>query len=252
METYEPELIRSSITNYMLAELTAKHVKTVVTGEGADEPFCGYQYFKDAPTAAALQEESRRIYHHLHCVNLQRSDRMGMAHSLEARVPFLDVEFLQVAFSVDPALRMIGADGIEKKFLRDAFADHTPIPRELLYRTKAMQCEGVGMDWVSMLQRDIEANMSDAHLEEAQLKYKINPPQSKEECLYRDLFQEFFPGLDRFVHVWEGGCRAGGASWKSSAYTRFGLCDVNSLKHGLMSETDMSSANWPNKRQRTP
>jgi len=108
------------------------------------------------------------------------------------------------------------------------------------------------MDWVSMLQRDIEANMSDAHLEEAQLKYKINPPQSKEECLYRDLFQEFFPGLDRFVHVWEGGCRAGGASWKSSAYTRFGLCDVNSLKHGLMSETDMSSANWPNKRQRTP
>merc|ERR1719174_862101 len=80
METYEPELIRSSITNYMLAEMTSKHVKVVLTGEGADEPFCGYQYFKDAPNKESLSRESRRIYRHLHNVNLQRADRMTMAH----------------------------------------------------------------------------------------------------------------------------------------------------------------------------
>lgn len=234
METYEPELIRSSITNIMLAEMTAQHVKTVITGEGADEAFCGYQYFKDAPTVAQFDVESKRIFHHLHNVNLQRSDRMGMAHSLEARVPFLDVEFLECAYSVDPALKMIGEDGMEKKFLRDCFNGSTPIPHELLYRTKAMQCEGVGMDWVSILQQDINSKMSDEHLETAKAKYIINPPHSKEECFYRDLFEEYFPGQDHFVHVWEGGCRAGGASWKSDKYTRAGLCDTDSLKHGLM------------------
>jgi len=249
METYEPELIRSSITNMMLAEMTAQHVKTVVTGEGADEAFCGYQYFKDAPTVQQLDEESKRIYHHLHCVNLQRSDRMGMAHSLEARVPFLDIDFLQVAYSVDPSLKLIREDGMEKKFLRDCFHGSTPIPDDLLYRTKAMQCEGVGMDWVSILQQDIESKMSDEHFALAKQKYTINPPHSKEECLYRDLFEEFFPSQDKFVHVWEGGCRAGGASWKSDKYTRAGLCDTKSLHHGFMptlltkrSPTDVSKA----------
>merc|ERR1712137_468711 len=167
-------------------------------------------------------------------VNLQRSDRMGMANGLEARVPFLDVEFTHLAYSEDPKLKMIGSDGIEKKFLRDVFANNTPIPSELLYRKKAMQCEGVGMPYVSDLQREIEAQISDEHFLAAKAKYTINPPQSKEECLYRDLFDEFYPQLDRFVHVWEGGCRAGGASWKSSAYTRFGLCDTSSLAHDLM------------------
>lgn len=236
METYEPELIRSSITNYILAEMTAKHVKVVITGEGADEPFCGYQYFKDAPNSEELAKESRRIYRHLHNVNLQRSDRMSMAHALEARVPFLDVEFLHTAFSIDPKEKLIGQDGMEKKYLRETFAGSTPIPRELLFRTKAMQCEGVGMSFVGILQAEIEKTMTDEHLRAAQEKYRINPPHSKEECLYRDLFEEHFRGKDRFVHVWEGGCRAGGASWQSDKYTRAGLADVESLRHGAMAD----------------
>jgi asparagine synthase (glutamine-hydrolysing) len=90
LETYEPELIRSAIPNYFLARLASEHVKVVLTGEGSDELFAGYLYFRDAPDSAAIHMELRRIFHHLHNVNCQRADRMTMAHGLEARVPFLD------------------------------------------------------------------------------------------------------------------------------------------------------------------
>lgn len=96
-ETYEPELLRSCIPNYFLAELASQYVKMVLTGEGADELFSGYQYFFDAPTddgGAALQKENRRIFGHLHQANLLRADRMTMSHGLEARVPFLDTTFV--------------------------------------------------------------------------------------------------------------------------------------------------------------
>ena len=102
METYEPELLRSAIPNYFLAELASSQVKMVLTGEGADELFAGYLYFRDAPDAAALQAECRRIFGHLQNVNLQRADRMAMAHiyvpyiGLEARVPFLDLDYIYI------------------------------------------------------------------------------------------------------------------------------------------------------------
>eukprot|EP00746_Dinoflagellata_sp_MGD_P091290 gnl/MRDRNA2_/MRDRNA2_36180_c0_seq1.p1 gnl/MRDRNA2_/MRDRNA2_36180_c0~~gnl/MRDRNA2_/MRDRNA2_36180_c0_seq1.p1 ORF type:complete len:621 (-),score=108.20 gnl/MRDRNA2_/MRDRNA2_36180_c0_seq1:2-1864(-) len=239
-ETYEPELLRSCLPNYLLAKLARKHVKMVITGEGADEPFCGYQYFKDAPDAQALQDESRRIFKHLQNVNLQRADRMTMAHGLEARVPFLDVEFTELAMSVDPCLKVFNEQEgtMEKQYLRDLFSPNqdstVKIPIPLLYRKKAMQCEGVGQNWVNILQDHLNERISDQHLEEAQKKYTINPPQSKEECYYRDLFEEYFPGKSEFIHVWEGGCRAAGASWKSDAYTRFGLRCTDSLRHGCM------------------
>lgn len=98
-ETYEPELLRSCIPNYFLAELASKYVKMVLTGEGADELFSGYQYFFDAPSndgGAALQKENRRIFSHLHQANLLRADRMTMSHGLEARVPFLDTTFVDI------------------------------------------------------------------------------------------------------------------------------------------------------------
>jgi len=104
LETYEPELIRSSIPNYFLAKLAGSHTKVVLTGEGSDELFAGYLYFRDAPDKEALHKETLRIFDHLASVNLQRSDRMGMAHGLEARVPFLDVDMLRELYAeVRPA-----------------------------------------------------------------------------------------------------------------------------------------------------
>jgi asparagine synthase (glutamine-hydrolysing) len=236
LETYETELIRSAIPNYFLAKCASREVKMVITGEGSDELFCGYQYFQDATGAEALQQESRRIFSHLHMVNLQRCDRMCMAWGLEARVPFLDTDFIHSAYSIAPEQKLIQGDSIEKQFLREAFADgaDSNIPRPLLFRTKAMQCEGVGMDWVGKLQSYAGELISDEEFALSQTKYTINPPHSKEECYYRNLFEEYFPGKDEFVHVWDGGCRAGGASWDSATYTRHGLADVSSLKHAFM------------------
>lgn len=240
LETYEPELIRSSIPNFFLARLAGSHVKVVLTGEGADELFAGYLYFRDCPDKEAMQLETLRIWDHLHNVNLQRSDRMSMAFGLEARVPFLDVQMLAEAYGeLDPACKMHENGRMEKAALRELFAGE--LPHEILWRTKAMQCEGVGTDWVSMLQAMCSEVVSDEEMANATLTYQPNPPHSKEELYYRRLFESHFKGMSKFVHVWEGGCRAAGAPWKSSAYTRAGLANTEQLKHGLMENSGVET-----------
>jgi len=107
---------------------------------------------------------------------------------------------------------------------------------EVLWRTKAMQCEGVGMTWVSTLQKFIgDTLVTDAEFAAVEKRFPNNPPQSKEEYYYRSVFDKYFPNCDKFIHVWKNGCRAGGASWKTDAYTRAGLVDVEKLRkgHGL-------------------
>uniref|UniRef100_A0A7S0SB12 asparagine synthase (glutamine-hydrolyzing) n=1 Tax=Mantoniella antarctica TaxID=81844 RepID=A0A7S0SB12_9CHLO len=232
LETYEPELIRSAIPNYFLARLAAQHVKVVLTGEGADELFAGYLYFRDAPDSASIHKELRRIFHHLHNVNCQRADRMTMAHGLEARVPFLDPKVIDAVMQVDPEYKRIDGEAKPEKHALRALFDGE-IPEPVLWRTKAMQCEGVGLDWVESLQNFCEAQVTDKDLQAAAATYTINPPQSKEELYYRRIFESHFSGMDKFVHVWEGGCRAGGAAWQNEAYTRFGLKDVTQLAKGI-------------------
>lgn len=232
LETYEPELIRSAIPNYFLARLASQHVKVVLTGEGSDELFAGYLYFRDAPDSPAIHKELRRIFHHLHNVNCQRADRMTMAHGLEARVPFLDPHVIDAVMQVDPEYKRIeGEAKPEKHALRALFDGEIPEP--VLWRTKAMQCEGVGLNWVDDLQTFCEAQYSDEEFEEGKAKYSINPPQSKEELYYREIFESHYAGMDKFVHVWDGGCRAGGAAWQNEAYTRFGLKNVKQLAKGI-------------------
>ena len=128
METYEAELIRSAFPNWLLAERAAKDVKMVLTGEGADELFAGYLYFQDAESPEQIQSELKRIYGMLGNINLHRTDRMTMAHGLEARVPFLDTEFTKLVMSVNPERKLVCADAVrdntrgrEKTFLRELF-----------------------------------------------------------------------------------------------------------------------------------
>jgi hypothetical protein len=287
METYEAELIRSAIPNWLLAERAAQDVKMVLTGEGADElfagklrnyslehllfvvcwsivltsycyfiPFVGYLYFKDAETPRQVQNELRRIYGMLGNINLHRTDRMTMAHGLEARVPFLDTEFTRLVMSVDPKRKMVDPEAVktnsrgrEKTLLRELFegpnANGHSIPRPVLWRAKAMQCEGVGEDWVSILQRRVSSLVSDAEMTEAHITYPINTPQTKEELYYRRIYDENFHGLEHVVKLWEGGGRAMGAEWKSDMYTREGLRDVNLLSHSLQQARSFSTSAGP-------
>ncbi|GFH45074.1 glutamine-hydrolyzing asparagine synthase [Chaetoceros tenuissimus] len=244
METYEAELIRSSIPNWFLAEAAAKEVKMVLTGEGADELFAGYLYFQDATCPKALQDELRRIYGMLGNINLHRTDRMTMAHGLEARVPFLDTEFTKLVMSVNPEKKMVDPEAVktnsrgrEKTMLRELFEepndDGDIIPKPVLWRAKAMQCEGVGEDWVSILQAKVSSLVTDEEMAGAAEKYPLHTPHTKEEYYYRRVFEENFPGMDHVVTPWEGGGRAMGAAWKSDLYTREGLKNVNLLSHAL-------------------
>jgi len=107
------------------------------------------------------------------------------------------------------------------------------IPEPILWRMKAMQCEGVGEDWVSKLQAMVSAKVSDAELKEAHKLFPHDTPQTKEEYYYRQLFESYFPNCEHVPQTWENGCRAGGAEWESTAYTREGLTDVSRLTHEL-------------------
>lgn len=142
LESFDQDLVRSAVPTFFTARLAAQHVKVVMTGEGADELFAGYAYHKDLATPAALHADARRSLAELHHVNLQRVDRLTMAHSLEARVPFLDTDLIEVALSIPAELRMPTVGGIEKTVLRAAVQDL--LPDEIVWRDKAQFDEGSG------------------------------------------------------------------------------------------------------------
>ena len=185
----------------------------------------------DAKTPRQIQNELRRIYNMLGDINLHRTDRMTMAHSLEARVPFLDTNFTELIMSVDPQVKIVdkeavasNSEGREKTFLRKLFeepnANGDSIPTPVLWRAKAMQCEGVGEDWVSMLQRKVAAEVTDAEMDNAAITYPLNTPHTKEELYYRRIFEEHYSGMAHVINPWEGGCRAAGRSWRRPARPR--------------------------------
>ena len=106
LESFDPALVRSAIPNFMLARMASEHVKVMLTGEGADELYAGYSYLDRYDKADELQEELVNITEALHNTNLQRGDRMSMAHGLEARVPFLDVDLVSMALSIPPEWKL--------------------------------------------------------------------------------------------------------------------------------------------------
>ena len=141
LESTDPDLVRSAVPTWFVAELAAQHVKVVLTGEGADELFAGYRYHADVPTEL-LHAELARSLGEMHHINLQRVDRMTMAHSLEARVPFLDLDLIETAMQVPVELKL-PAGGPEKWVLREAVADL--LPAEIVGRTKSQFDQGSGV-----------------------------------------------------------------------------------------------------------
>mmetsp|Transcript_2363 Transcript_2363/g.3147 ORF Transcript_2363/g.3147 Transcript_2363/m.3147 type:complete len:623 (-) Transcript_2363:270-2138(-) len=245
METYNAELIRSAIPNWFLAQLAAKQVKMVLTGEGADELWAGYAYFADAPNPSSVHQELIRIYNFLGKANLLRTDRITSAHSLEARVPFLDTQNTSTAMEIHPRLKhtagVLGPKGEpgEKMFLRKCFERQhggVTIPKDLLYRAKAMQCEGTGPNLVASIQNFLSSKVSDHDFAHAHIRFPHETPQSKEEYYYRHIFDSFYPDCDHVPTLWPGGYRAGGAKWRSLTYTRHGRNDLHKLAHALQQE----------------
>ena len=190
IEHFDPSLVRSAVPNYLLAEMASEHVKVVLTGEGADELFAGYEYLRDLGTAGELQSEMVRTVEALHDLNLQRCDRVTMAHGLEARVPFLDRLVISFALGLPAAWKLAPPGEPEKRVLREAFAGW--LPESLLWREKAQFGDGSGA--ADVLREHIEESVSAADFErEAEL---TDPPlRSREELAYFRIFSEHLPGV---------------------------------------------------------
>jgi asparagine synthase (glutamine-hydrolysing) len=197
IESYDVTTVRASTPMFLLARrIKAMGVKMVLSGEGADEIFGGYLYFHKAPSAQAFHEETVRKLDALHSYDCLRANKAMMAWGVEARVPFLDLEFLDVAMSMDAQHKMAGMrDGkrrIEKSVLREAFAG--ALPDTILWRQKEQFSDGVGYGWIDGLKAHAEQAIGDREFAAAAARYPFNTPATKEAYLYRRLFERHFPG----------------------------------------------------------
>jgi asparagine synthase (glutamine-hydrolysing) len=188
LESFDAPLVRSAIPNYFLARLASDHVKVMLSGEGADELFAGYEYLRPVQDPHQLQRELWTIMTSLHNTNLQRTDRMTMAHGIEGRVPFLDLALVELAFSLPPAWKISSQPGTEKALLRKAFAGD--LPEWLLRRPKKKFSQGAGS--AEMMAEHANQTISDAEYDRARAKHSSVGLRSKEELLYYRIFQEQF------------------------------------------------------------
>ena len=192
IETFDVTTIRASTPMFLLARrIKAMGIKMVMSGEGADEIFGGYLYFHKAPDARSFHEETVRKIDKLHLYDCLRANKSMAAWGVEARVPFLDLEFLETAMRMDPAAKMAGPGKPEKGILRQAGVGL--LPDEILWRQKEQFSDGVGYGWIDALKANAEERVSDRELAEASQRFPLNPPITKEQYLYRRIFERHFP-----------------------------------------------------------
>lgn len=188
LESFDPSLIRSAVPTFFVSRLVAGEVKVILSGEGADELFGGYSYLKEITGSEELHEELFRSIKALHNINLQRLDRMTMAHSIEGRVPFLDLDLINFASVIPPEYKLYGPQKIEKWILRKAFESY--LPRDIIWRDKEQFAEGCGSDRI--IQDMVEKQIPNHEFQRD--REAIDPPlRSKEELYYYRIFKEFFP-----------------------------------------------------------
>jgi asparagine synthase (glutamine-hydrolysing) len=191
LESFDCALVRSALPNFFLAKLAAQHVKVALSGEGADELFAGYEYLKELGPET-LHEELLTITRSLHNTNLQRCDRMSMAHGLEVRVPFLDVAMVDYAFRLPVTMKQFGPERHEKWILRKTA--ESLLPREICWRPKSKFAIGSGLG--DRLARLADHAISDAAFAREQEIADGQLLRSKEELYYYRIFRQLYPRQD--------------------------------------------------------
>lgn len=192
IETYDVTTVRASTPMYLLARvIKSMGIKMVLSGEGADEVFGGYLYFHKAPNAKAFHEETVRKLSKLYLYDCLRANKSLSAWGVEGRVPFLDKEFLDVAMRTNPEAKMCPGKTIEKKIVREAFADM--LPESVAWRQKEQFSDGVGYSWIDTLKEITSKAVTDEQMVHAAERFPINTPMNKEEYYYRSIFEEYFP-----------------------------------------------------------
>jgi asparagine synthase (glutamine-hydrolysing) len=196
LESFDITTIRASTPMYLLMrKIHSMGIKMVLSGEGADEIFGGYLYFHKAPDGRELHDETVRKLQKLHLYDCLRANKSSAAWSVEARVPFLDREFLDVAMMMDPEVKLPRnakhPRPIEKFPLRDSFRGY--IPDEILWRQKEQFSDGVGYGWINALRATAEKEISDGMMRGAAERFPVKTPETKEAYMYRQLFETHYP-----------------------------------------------------------
>ncbi len=197
--TYDITTIRASMGMYLCCKAIREKtdVRVLLTGEISDEIF-GYKYTDFAPDAEEFQKEAEKRLRELYMYDVLRADRCISVHSMEARVPFGDLDFVSYVMSVDPAMKM-NSYGKGKYLLRHAFEGDGLLPHDLLFREKAAFSDAVGHSMVDYIKEYANEKYTDAEFEEGAAKYDFARPFTKESLLYRELFEKFYPGQAQMV-----------------------------------------------------
>ncbi|VEL96240.1 asparagine synthase (glutamine-hydrolysing) [Alteromonas sp. 76-1] len=194
LETYDTTTIRAATPMYLMTrKIKAMGIKMVLSGEGADEIFGGYLYFHKAPNAKEFHEETVRKLDRLHLFDCARANKATSAWGVEARVPFLDKNFIDVAMRLNPQDKMCLDGKMEKWILRKAFDNGDTLPAEVLWRQKEQFGDGVGYSWIDSIRDFVESEVSDQQFASAEFRFPVNTPDTKEGYYYRTIFEGYFP-----------------------------------------------------------
>jgi asparagine synthase (glutamine-hydrolysing) len=198
IETYDITTVRASICNYLLINKIKKDtdIKVLLSGEGSDELFGGYLYFHKCPSDEEMQLELTDKLLQLHKYDCLRSHKSGLANTIEVRVPFLDIDFVNYVMNIPPKYKLINSkQPIEKYILRKAFDNNEFLPDSILYRQKEQFSDGISNsenNLIDQLKNYAEEQISDSEFINRETLYPINTPISKEHMLYRKIFEEKF------------------------------------------------------------
>ncbi|MGM9550962.1 MAG: asparagine synthase B [Clostridia bacterium] len=208
--TFDITTIRASMGMYLICKAIHEQtdIRVLLTGEISDELF-GYKYTDFAPSAEAFQKEAEKRIRELHMYDVLRADRCISVNSLEARVPFGDLDFVKYVMAIDPEIKL-NKYGKGKYLLRHAF-EGDYLPKSILYREKAAFSDAVGHSMVDYLKEYASSFYTDGEFEEKRKKYTHAQPFTKESLLYRELFEKYYPGQGKMIvdfwmpnKEWEG------------------------------------------------
>jgi asparagine synthase (glutamine-hydrolysing) len=207
IESYDTTTVRASVGNYLVSKYISENTecKVIYCGDGSDEQ-SGYRYLQNAPNKQEFQDECFKLLNEIYLYDALRSDRTISSNGLEARVPFLDKDFVSYYMSIEPKMKMYSSDKIEKKLLRQAFDNENLLPKEILWRSKCAFSDGVSgkeRSWHKIIQDFLKDKVSDHEFEFESKKYKHNSPKTKEELYYRRIFEKYYENKSNVIpHFW--------------------------------------------------